>query len=95
MMVKARVSRLAMGGWSAIWGYVRFGGAGRKVRAGGCKPQALTPQVVGCQAVSRVRTVWTKYLGVENIFEQRLRNTRCHNIHNSGNHGVEISKHGG
>ena len=51
MMVKARVSRLAMGGWSAIWGYVRFGGAGRKVRAGGCKPQALTPQVVGCQAV--------------------------------------------
>ena len=73
MMVKARVSRLAMGGWSAIWGYVRFGGAGRKVRAGGCKPQALTPQAVGCQAVSRVRTVWTKYLGVENIFEQRLR----------------------
>ena len=32
MMVKARVSRLAMGGWAAIWGYVRFAGAGRKVR---------------------------------------------------------------
>ena len=94
MMVKARVSRLAMGGGLAIWGYVRFAGAGRKVRGGGCKPQALTPWVVGCQVVSRVSTVWTKYLGVENIFKQRLRNTRCHNIHNSGNNGLEISKHG-
>lgn len=94
MMVKARVSRLAMGGGLAIWGYVRFAGAGRKVRGGGCKPQTLTPWVVGCQVVSRVSTVWTKYLGVENIFEQRLRNTRCHNIHNSGNNGLEISKHG-